>query len=413
MLGVVSQEANSRRKTAIFAIGAIGLAAVLIIAAVVAPHRSAMAIKRYQPNTLTAVVATVPIKTTEQISAAAVLAADPSNIDGAVQMATQELTLARQTSDPRHLGRAQAILAPWWELSSPPASVLLLRATIRQSLHDFGRAMADVDQLITNQPTNLQAHMTRAVVATVTGQYDLARQSCVALNASPLLGAICASPLDAVAGDARGAAQRLRAALAVARTRNVDNAIIAWGQTTLCELLIMSGDVGAAESLLRQQVRLSPVDDYARATLADVLIVQNRFPDAAEVLKGKQQVDALLVRMAIVAVASNADNATELKAMIEAKIAAAAQRNDRIHLREEAMYALYVIADVRRAVKLAKDNWAVQKELADARLLAAAAVASDDRDAAELVSSWMAHNGVVDVQLASLAAALRQMTGGH
>jgi hypothetical protein len=411
MLGVVSQEANSRRKTAIFVIGALGLASVMIVASVVAPHRSAIAIRRYQPNTLTAVVATVPIRTAEQIAAAAVLAADPSNIEGAVQMAAQELTLARQTSDPRHLGRAQAILAPWWEQSSPPASVLLLRATIRQSLHDFGRAMADVDQLIREQPTNLQAHMTRAVVATVTGQYDLARQSCVALNASPLLGAICASPLDAVFGDARGAAQRLRAALAVARTRNVDNAIMDWGQTTLAELLIMSGDVGAAEALLRQQ--LSPADDYARATLADLLILQKRFPDAAELLNGKQQVDALLVRMAIVAVVSSGDNATELRAMIEAKIAAAAQRNDRIHLREEAMYALYVIADTRRAVKLAKDNWAVQKELADARLLAAAAVASNDRDAAELVSSWMAHTGVVDVQLASLAAALRQITGGH
>jgi hypothetical protein len=411
MLGVVSQEANSRRKTAIFVIGALGLASVMIVASVVAPHRSAIAIRRYQPNTLTAVVATVPIRTAEQIAAAAVLAADPSNIEGAVQMAAQELTLARQTSDPRHLGRAQAILAPWWEQSSPPASVLLLRATIRQSLHDFGRAMADVDQLIREQPTNLQAHMTRAVVATVTGQYDLARQSCVALNASPLLGAICASPLDAVFGDARGAAQRLRAALAVARTRNVDNAIMDWGQTTLAELLIMSGDVGAAEALLRQQ--LSPADDYARATLADLLILQKRFPDAAELLNGKQQVDALLVRMAIVAVVSSGDNATELRAMIEAKIAAAAQRNDRIHLREEAMYALYVIADTRRAVKLAIDNWAVQKELADARLLAAAAVAANDRDAAKLVSSWMAKTGVVDVQLASMAAALHQMTGAH
>ena len=61
------------------------------------------------------------------------------------------------------------------------------------------------------------------------------------------------------------------------------------------------------------------------------------------------------------------------------RIAAAAERGDRIHLREEARFALEVAGRCRRALAIALDDWAVQKELADARLVAAAAaVAAND-----------------------------------
>jgi hypothetical protein len=50
-------------------------------------------------------------------------------------------------------------------------------------------------------------------------------------------------------------------------------------------------------------------------------------------------------------------------------------------------------------VALARDNWRVQKELADARLLAETAVAARDRGAAAPVIDWARVTGVRDVTL--------------
>ena len=65
------------------------------------------------------------------------LARDPKNLDLALRVAQLYMARARSESDPRFLGQAQAALGAWWSQSEPPVPVLLLRATIRQSNHDF------------------------------------------------------------------------------------------------------------------------------------------------------------------------------------------------------------------------------------------------------------------------------------
>jgi hypothetical protein len=86
------------------------------------------------------------------------------------------------------------------------------------------------------------------------------------------------------------------------------------------------------------------------------------------------------------------------------RIAAAAERGDRIHMREEARFDLDVLGDGRRALAVALADWDVQKELADARIVAAAAVAAHDLVAAEPVRACARTNGVEDAQLRALLA---------
>src|SRR4051812_6740896 len=42
------------------------------------------------------------------------LAAAPKDLPAAVRLAKLDIQLARERSDPRYLGHAQAALAPWW-----------------------------------------------------------------------------------------------------------------------------------------------------------------------------------------------------------------------------------------------------------------------------------------------------------
>jgi hypothetical protein len=58
-------------------------------------------------------------------------------------------------------------------------------------------------------------------------------------------------------------------------------------------------------------------------------------------------------------------------------------------------------------VRLAKANWAVQKEPADLRILADCALASGDPEAARLVRDWLRSSRIEDRRIAATAARLR------
>jgi len=65
-----------------------------------------------------------------------------------------------------------------------------------------------------------------------------------------------------------------------------------------------------------------------------------------------------------------------------------------------------VDADAAGALALARDNWAVQRELADARLYAEAALAAHAPAAAAPVIAWARTTGVRDATLDRLLAQL-------
>src|SRR2546429_7035688 len=153
------------------------------------------------------------LKTLKRMRAA--LRVNPSNLDVAVPVAKRAIEAARATGDPRFLGQAQAALAPWWTPIDPPVPALLLRATLKQSQHDFVGAIADLDRLIATAPAGAQARLTRATVLTVTGQYDKARRDCASLTplASPLAVAACDAAPASLSGDAESAYRKLTQSL--------------------------------------------------------------------------------------------------------------------------------------------------------------------------------------------------------
>jgi len=131
----------------------------------------------------------------------AALARNPGDITLAASLARRAIEAGRETGDPRFFGQAQAALAPWWNESNPPAQALLLRATLKQSTHDFPGALADLDRLIAANPRAGQALLTRATVLTVQGRYAEARADCarIARLTMPLVTIACdAAPASVI-----------------------------------------------------------------------------------------------------------------------------------------------------------------------------------------------------------------------
>ena len=337
----------------------------------------------------------------------AALATNPADLGRATALAQRYIEQARRDGDPRYLGYAQAALKPWWRQprDAAPAEVLVLRATLAQSTHDFGAALADLDEVLRRDGANAQAWLTRATIQLVTGDYPGARASCARLlgRAPDLVLQTCLASVGSVSGQARASYDNLERILAARPDAAVP--LRAWAATLLAEMAERLGEHGAAETHFRAALKADPDDSYLQAAYADFLLQRGRAPEAARLLESHTANDALLLRHAIALQAMGSPQAAQQRAVLRARFEAARRRGDTVHRREEARFALDLAGDPREAVRLAKLNWAVQKEPADLRILAQAAAASGDADAARLVRDWLRHSRIEDRLLDAIPGA--------
>ena len=335
------------------------------------------------------------------------LAAAPRDVGLATSVAQRYITLGRSDADPRYFGYAQAALGPWWNNPAPPPEVRLLRATLLQSTHQFDAALADLGAVLTLQPANVQAWLTQATVQVVRADYAGARTSCAKLAtlAPSIVAATCAANVGAMTGKLAQSRTLLETTFERERGDNPD--VNAWVRTMLAEMAERAGDTRATEQWFDAALTDAPGDTYLLGAWSDYLLMRGRAPEAARLLARHQAVDGLLLRYGIAL--KQMDKRAELahvSAELGARFDAAMRRGDGLHQREQALYELRLRGDAARALTLATQNWAVQKESADARLLLEAAVAARNPRAARPVLDWMRSSGVEDRRLQELARTL-------
>lgn len=333
------------------------------------------------------------------------LTAAPGDFAIALRVAARYVELGRSSGDPRYAGYAQAALAPWWNEAEPPSPVLLLRATLRQRMHDFDAALADLDRLLAREPRNVQARLTKATVLQVRGQFESARRECglLRLSAPDLVASMCAAGAEALAGRLAESYAALRASLE--RNAEAAPALRAWVLGALGEMAARAGDDARADRHLRDALALDPADQYLLGARADFLLERGRAREASALLRESTRADGLLLRHALALTALGSADAAGAVAELRARFEASRARGDRVHLREEARFALHLLGEARTALRLAQENWTVQKEPADLRILLEAAVAAGDRAALAAAREWIAATGFQDAGIARLLRA--------
>ncbi|WP_241758962.1 tetratricopeptide repeat protein [Pyxidicoccus parkwayensis] len=343
----------------------------------------------------------------ERASLRRALSAKPEQLDLALRLARLDIEESRMRGDPRYLGRAQAALAPWWDASSPPPGVRLLRATILQSRHGFPAALADLDVAVREDPRNAQAWLTRAVVLGVRGQHAEATASCAPLSAlaGPLTAAVCEAQVKSLAGRSREAFALLTDALARGAPGPEAEA---WALSTLAEAAARAGDTARAEKLFVRTLAMDPGDAYTRAAFADLLLDSNRPREAAALVRGHSEDDNQLLRLVLAETALGSNEAATLTAELAERYAASHLRGDGLHAREEARFALHVEKAPGKALTLARASWDVQREPWDARLLMETALAAGKPEAAAPVLEHLRASGCEDPGLVALMERLRR-----
>ena len=335
------------------------------------------------------------------------LSANPNDLPRAASLARRYIEQARIEGDPRYLGYAQAALAPWWRQPAPPDEALVLRATLRQSTHQFPLALQDLDTVVKRDSDNVQAWLTRATVQLVTGDYAGARASCMRLisRAPKLVVDTCLANIGSVNGAAAASYANLKASLAAAT--NADPAIKSWVETLLAEMAERAGNDSEAEAYYRKALREGTPDSYLLGAWSDFLLDRGRAAEVVSLLKDRTRIDALLLRYALALKATASPEAAAQTAALTSRFDAAVLRGDTVHQREQARYELALRGDAKAAVKLAMLNWAVQKEPADLRILVESAAASGDPAAGKAASDWIAATRIEERAIRPLLPKLR------
>jgi Tfp pilus assembly protein PilF len=328
----------------------------------------------------------------------------PDNLPLALLVAQGYLEVGRVTGDPRYAGYAQAALASWWDVEQAPQEVLVLRATVRQRMHQFDVALADLATVLNTNPRNVQARLIRATVLQVQGVYDEAREECHALRdlTEELVWAACLANVNGATGRLGESYQQLRSALE--SHPHALPGFQGWVLISLAEMAARAGIAQDAEGHFRAALTLDAAGYYVLGAYADFLLDNGRPQEVVALLREKTAADPLLLRYAL---ALQAQHSQELPAQVEQlrdRFAASRLRGDRVHLREEARFTLHLLNVPTAALKLAQENWQVQKEPADVRVLLEAALAADDTAAIDAVTEWLRNSRLEDVQLQRIMA---------
>lgn len=382
----------------------VGCGWAMLLSALCAPVVAAP----YVPTDEVQVLERLPERTAPQyrelkrLQAAAVAA--PADVATAVALANAYYAMSRAEGDPRYLGHAQAALAPWWKDAQAPTGVLVTRATILQSNHEFDRALVDLTAALTREPKNGRALLVRATVLTVQGRYAEARADCPRLFglAPEFYVFACLAAIDSLTGRADAATAALDRALATLPAADVSGR--AWGQSLAAEIAHRRGD-RSAQRRFAAALAADPRDLYTLGAYSDWLLDNDRAAEVIPLVRNEARVDALLLRLALAQKALRRSDAEASIATLRARFAASRARGDVVHRREEARFALQLGGDSQAALRLAKENWKVQREPADLRMLAEAAAAANDAAAVQTVRDWLAHTGLEYEAVATLVSA--------
>ena len=340
----------------------------------------------------------------------------------AAQLAAALLQQARTSAQPQLYGRAESVLAPWMARPTVPAPLLILEANILQQRHEFGAALRLLDRAIGQEPRSSQARLMRANVHIVTGDYEHARPDCAWLLGAgeQWTGSVCIAQVLGSTGQlerGRALLERLMAGDAAGPTgpdqfgpdqfgqgqfgQGLTAEVLAWTLSVRADLALRAGALPEAQAMLTRALALEPASDYARLALADVLIARNQLAEVINILDMTRPSVGVLLRRSIAESRTHAGHRPDSLAELEERLNVSAQRGERTHLREEARLALefpHDGADGRQAaLALARDNFNVQRETEDIRLLARAVVVARDPTALATLREWLQHSHYEDI----------------
>lgn len=364
----------------------------------------------YRPSSDSEVVQDVPSTADPAVAAMkalrAQIEASPRSLPPAIRLAGAYIDYGRQVGDAHYAGYAEAVIAPWLAASSPPASVLLTKATILQYRHQFSDSRDLLRRTLAIEARNAQAWLTLATLDMVQGDYGAAAHDCVQVTGSAglELGLACSANLRSYTGEARQSLVLLQQVEGAGD--RVPLGYQAWIQGLLAESAERLGDWSLAENHYRRALQLLPQDNFLLVAFADFLLDRGRPAEVLPLLENHTQSDTAYLRLALAHAALHSEDAGRYTWIMAARFEALTLRGSDFFGREQARFALELQHDPQTALDMAERNWRAQREPWDTRLLLAAALAAKRPEAAGEALKFVQKSRLQDPVIEPLAQEL-------
>lgn len=346
---------------------------------------SGMTTAAYVPESADTVIAKLPPlrDAPPRISAGA---SQPEQLN----IANEQIELAKRTGDLRHLGYAEKILEPIGEMS---ADAWVLRARIQQYRHRFDTALQALSRALTLRPGHRNALLQRAALLRTNGQLTAALDACRHLPDRDPARALCEWPIRSLQGE-------LHTAIDALRSLSVREAPLRlWRDSELAEMHERAGDDALARTLWASVLAADPQDHFARRHLADNLLraqqpaaVMNLIPE------GSPHPGLVIARLQAQRALGGAGWKAKAEALVQ-RLERAQDLYGESHERELARIQLSLLDHPARALTLAVQNWRRQREPEDIRLLYRAARTTGQPDAARGAVQFVEKNALEDTRL--------------
>jgi Tfp pilus assembly protein PilF len=332
-------------------------------------------------------------------------AAKPGDLKLAVALSRAYLDYGRDTGDARYLGRAQAVIAPWTSKASAPNDAMLVLATILQSRHQFVESRQILQAVLRQDDDNPQAWLTLASVALVQGDMNEAHRDCAHLmgGMDALITAGCIGSWSAVNGNAQSALHIVDTLLK--QEPSESPVLQSWAHGLMADAAKTIGQTDRADAEFRKALQFAPGDNFLLADYADFLLDHGRAQAALELTRGYEQSDTSFLRKALAESALRLPTANADVEQMASRFRDLEQRGDsRLYGREEARFALELQHDSVRALKLAQDDWTIQRAPEDIRIYLQAALATGKPASAQVVLAYLKSTRFEDPIVSALAS---------
>ncbi|HZX69649.1 MAG TPA: tetratricopeptide repeat protein [Rhodanobacter sp.] len=320
----------------------------------------------------------------------------PKDMPRALKLADAYIGYGRSTGDARYLGRAQAVIDPWMQQKPVPVPVLLTHATILQSRHFFSESRTELKSILARDPGNVQAWLTLATVAMVQGDYPAANDSCVHLAnvGGDFYGQLCSAQLRALTGHAQQAWVLL--SLIEHPGPKAPVGVKAYVEGLLADTAKHLGNNDEAEAHFKAALQLTPGDNFLLADYGDFLLDRGRPREVIALLKDYTESDTSFLRLVYAEAALGSPHMQRDIDDMQARFAAMDRRGSHVYRREEAGFELHLRHDPAGALKLAEQNWTVQRAPEDMRIYLEAALAAGQPQAAKPVLDLLVDSHLQD-----------------
>ncbi len=330
--------------------------------------------------------------------APATMAAPKADVPALLQQVRADIGVARQTGDTRYWGRAQALLAPWWDKADAPADLAVLQATVQQGRHEFDAARHVLEATLARSPNHAQGWLNLASLERLQGAYEAAKHACdaVARAGAEFYALACQLETRSLKGEQAAAEAGLQRLV----QRSHDAGQQAWLMSLLAESLERSGQDAAALSAYRGSLKRDP-DLYTAIALGDLLLRTGKPSEAISVVSGLPETDAVLLRRAAAWRALGDARWMEIREVLHERSQELRRRGDDpgLHGRELALVALWLDDDPAGALVLAQRNLELQREPVDWWVALSSARQAGDNGARNALLTRLRASGLRDQRL--------------